>query len=407
MSLRGRKSWDGLVDDETHVNRHRKDKVMVRIISWHVFRQICFVTLLVAAVLVVGAWLTRSLKFVELIINQGASITRYLSLVYLLLPNLTVIVLPICVLLSVVYVFSKLTTDNEITIFKSCGFSNWQIAKPVLLFGLLAVVLAGYTNNIVVPKTTQRFREIKESIKNEFSSGVLKEGTFNYLHGATIYVQTHKLSDRLEGVFINTYDKHRNKTQTIVADEGYLATNDGEIKLVLLNGTSQEHDHEADKISFTFFKQLKYDLAHHFTSSASQAIDPFYEWSISELLNPPDDSLSARKKRKLHVEGHRRILNSIFNFTFAAISVAILLGGQIHRRGRIYRVLLPIVICLLLEIVALTLINLNARKSYTIYMAYGTVALATILSLIYLVMPGWVSKWGGIKSIRRGAYGDL
>jgi lipopolysaccharide export system permease protein len=374
---------------------------MIRIISWHVFRQICFVTLLVAAVLVVGAWLTRSLKFVELIINQGASITRYLSLVYLLLPNLTVIVLPICVLLAIVYVFSKLTTDNEITIFKSCGFSNWQIAKPALLFGFLAVVLAGYTNNVVVPKTTQRFREIKQSIKNEFSSGVLKEGTFNYLHGATIYVQTHKLSDRLEGVFINSYDKRRQKTQTIVAEEGYLAAGEGEIKLVLLNGTSQEHNHKTDKISFTFFKQLKYDLARHFTSSAAQAIDPFYEWSISELLNPPDENLPSKKKRKLRVEGHRRILNSLFNFSFAAVSVAILLGGQIQRRRRIYRVLLPIGICLLLEIVALTLINLDARKSYALYLAYGTVAAVTVASLISLVMPSIGRVMWGFKQYQR------
>lgn len=383
------------------------DGLMIRLISWHVFRQISLVTLLIAAVLVVGAWLTRSLKFVELIINQGASVSRYLSLIYLLLPNLTVIVLPVCVLLAVVYVFSKLITDNEVTVFKSCGFSNWQIAKPALIFGLVAVVLAGYTNNIVVPKTTQRMREIKQSIKNEFSSGVLKEGTFNYVHGATIYVQTHKLSDRLEGVFINSYDKHRFKTQTIVADEGYLASSDGEIKLVLLNGTSQEHNHQTDKISFTFFKQLKYDLARHLTTSTVQAIDPFYEWSISELLNPPDDSLSSRKKRKLRVEGHRRILNSLFNFSFAAISVAILLAGQIHRRSRIYRILLPIAICLVVEILSLTLINLNARKSYVIYLAYGTVGFVTFISLLSLIMPNIRSMWSFKQARKRGLNGNL
>ncbi|HXF90944.1 MAG TPA: LptF/LptG family permease [Candidatus Nitrosotenuis sp.] len=380
---------------------------MVRLISWHVFRQITFVTLLIATVLVVGAWLTRSLKFVELIINQGASITRYLSLIYLLLPNLTVIVLPICVLLAIVYVFAKLITDNEVTIFKSCGFSNWQIAKPALLFGLAALLLAGYTNNVIVPKTTQRFREIKQSIKNEFSSGLIKEGTFNYLHGATIYVQTHTLNDRLEGVFMDSFDKKRQKTQTIIAEEGYIASFEGEIKLVLLNGTNQEHNHKTGKISFTFFKQLKYDLGPHFTPSAAHSINPFYEWSISELLNPPDDDLSSKKRRKLRVEGHRRILNSLFNFAFAAIAVAIMLAGQIQRRGRLYRVLLPIAICLFVELAALTLINLNARKSHMIYLAYGLVGGVTLISLVSILMPNLRSIGSIRQSQRRESHGHL
>jgi lipopolysaccharide export system permease protein len=359
----------------------------MRIISKHIFRQLALVTLLIAAVLVVGAWLTRSLKFIELIINQGASVSRYLSLVYLLLPNLTVIVLPICVLLAVVYVFSRMITDNEMTIFKSCGYSNWQIAKPALYFGIAAVILAGYTNNIIVPKTTQRFREIKQTIKNEFSSGLIKEGTFNYLHGATIYVRTHTLSDRLEGIFINSFDKKHNKTQTIIADEGYLASSDGAIKLVLLKGTSQEQDHATQKVSFTFFKQLHYDLAPHFTTSAVQTLDPFSEWSISELLNPPDPTISARKKRRFMVEGHRRILNSLFNFSFVAIAVAILMGGQIQRRGRFYRTVIPIIVCMLIELVALMLINLNARKLYAVYFAYGIIGSATFISLLSLLLP--------------------
>lgn len=63
--------------------------------------------------------------------------TRYLAMVWLLLPNLTSVVLPVCTLLATVYTLYKLTADNELVVYKSVGLSNIQIAAPFILWAVL------------------------------------------------------------------------------------------------------------------------------------------------------------------------------------------------------------------------------------------------------------------------------
>ena len=55
-------------------------------ISWYIFRQLGWGTVLVALVLTLIVWLTQSLRFVDMIVNRGLPGSTFFYLTLLLLP---------------------------------------------------------------------------------------------------------------------------------------------------------------------------------------------------------------------------------------------------------------------------------------------------------------------------------
>jgi len=51
----------------------------------------------------------------------------------LILPSLLVIILPIAFFFATLYALSKLSSDSELVVMASAGFSRAQLAVPVLL----------------------------------------------------------------------------------------------------------------------------------------------------------------------------------------------------------------------------------------------------------------------------------
>jgi lipopolysaccharide export system permease protein len=183
---------------------------MPKIISRHSFLHVAITTIILTIVLVFGAWLTQSLRFIEVIIEKDVSMTRYLAMVWLLLPNLTSVVLPVCTLLATVYTLYKLMADNELIVYKSIGLSNLQIATPFITWGVLMTVFCAGLNNYWGPKSNERFYNIRGEISREFSSGLLRDGVFNRIKDTVIYIGSHTDSGQLEGVYIHERQKTTN-----------------------------------------------------------------------------------------------------------------------------------------------------------------------------------------------------
>jgi len=117
----------------------------------HIFKYLLTSLAFLATVLTTGVWLTQSLRFVEIIVNQNVSIGGYFTLVGFLIPDLIAIVLPICILISVLFTYNKLIADHELSIFRTCGLSNWRLARPALILAFLMACLVAFINIYFVP----------------------------------------------------------------------------------------------------------------------------------------------------------------------------------------------------------------------------------------------------------------
>ena len=93
---------------------------------------------------------------------------------------------PIAALVATLLSLGLLSRNREIIALKSCGVSQWQIAKPFLFVGcLLSVGLWGW-NEVVVPHSYRQSRYINLQIKKKIPKPVFRESGFWY-HGENAF----------------------------------------------------------------------------------------------------------------------------------------------------------------------------------------------------------------------------
>lgn len=369
---------------------------MSRIVSRHIFIHVAITTVILTFVLVFGAWLTQSLRFIEVIVEQNVSIGRYLSMVWLLLPNLASIILPICTLLATVYTLYKLISDNEMVVYKAVGLSNIQIAIPVIIWGILMTGICAVLNNYLGPRANEQFYGIRNEITKEFSSGMLREGVFNKLKDAVIYVGAHTDSGQLEGIYIYGKEQPNVPGFTIYAQHGFLHHENERDVLYLFNGNRQTINPAQKTHSIAYFNEFKYDLDAY--RNVAEKVKIHMTYSFFHLVNPPVD-VGASMRVKMLVEAHKRLLNPLFVIVFVLFSSMVLLSGQQQRHGRWKRIVSGIGFSLLLELAVLGILNTLAKNSYAILLSYLVTFIFGGVSLVLLIKPEWVSS-----IVRRRAY---
>lgn len=393
---------------------HEKETFLyMSLVTRHILKYLFTSLIFLATVLTTGVWLTQSLRFIDVIVNQNVSIGGYFSLVGFLIPDLVAIVLPVCILISVLFTYNKLIADHELSIFRTCGLSNWRLARPALILALFMACLVAFINIYLVPISFRHLRDMEYQLRNEFSSSFVQDGMFNTLRGITVYARTRAVNGDLDGVFIHSIGQGLNPSQprrnpfTIVAQHGTIVEKEGKKSLLmLLNGTRQEKDEKTGKVSFFHFKTLTYDLDQLATNIQERIIKP-YERSLTDLLNPPDaDILPLATKAQLLSEGHQRLLPPFLVILFTLIGLSTLLPQELNRRGRQKRIALAIGLATSIHIGLISLINLNSRWSITIPLAYGTILLIGLISLIILekqTLRAWWRQYN-LEKIGKGAY---
>jgi lipopolysaccharide export system permease protein len=90
---------------------------------------------------------------------------RPLEILYyygLVLPPVIVLILPACLLLAMLYSLSNLTRHSEITAMRAGGVSIYRIVMPFIGVGIMATLLSGLLNEVVVPDSAYRAKQFLE-----------------------------------------------------------------------------------------------------------------------------------------------------------------------------------------------------------------------------------------------------
>lgn len=338
----------------------------VSIITKHLSRQLILAILGLTVVLSFITWLTQSLKFLELIANNGITPFRFMQIIALLLPSLTVVILPICCLVATVFIIHKLIGENEIVIYQAGGISLVQIIRPFLIVGFILASFSWWLANSVAPKSTDKFSALKNTLSHEFSAGVIRDGTFSKFKDLTIYVQDRLDGDKLHNVFL--YRKEANNTEmSIFAENGQVIASNGRIYLQLFNGCRQVHSQNLEDNKAFFFKEFLYDL--NILSQEGVASISGVPFSMSQLLRPSMD-IPDSSRSKMMIEAHKRIIGSFLVFLFVLHGAALLLTSPYKRGGNNKIALLAVTSGILLQIVLYVLINLLSKSLFSLFIAY-------------------------------------
>jgi len=365
--------------------------------SRYLLRNLVVATFCVTAGLAAAIWMTQSLRLVELVVEGGAPLSVFLRLALLTFPTFLALILPIGLMVAVLFTYNRLILDSELVVMRAAGMGPLALARPALLLALI-VTLACYALTLYVAPAAQRelIRQ-RQQIRTEYSTVLLREGTFNDLgEGLTIYVRERRGDGELTGLVIHDVREPGVRT-TVVADRGLLLDVEGSPRVVVFNGTQMKF-HSADaRLEWLEFARYTVDL-----QMLRQGLQPRWpdprERTVQELITISQDPLDRQFAHRLRAELHSRLAMPLLSLAFTAVSLMALLSGEFSRRGQARRIVMAGFAGLALESAVLGVANMVGKSPPLTPLLYVIVLLPVAAALWHL---------GTARPFRRGLRSPL
>ena len=231
----------------------------VRILSRYVLRQHVAPLLFALAALTCFLLIQQVAKQLGNLVGKGLPWSIILQVFALSIPFIVATTLPMAVLVAVLYAFTHLAADHEITAMKAGGVSVGRLLAPVLGGATGVAILAFLWNDQVLPQSNHRLRMLLVDIQRKKPSFTLREQVINevvagqfFLRAARIDPATNRLKD------VTIYDlEDAERRRIISADSGRMAYTPGgrDLYLTLLDGdTRQVNRTEPAQFNRTFYR---------------------------------------------------------------------------------------------------------------------------------------------------------
>lgn len=366
----------------------------------YMFRQLVWWTIVVSASLTCIVWLTQSLRFVEMIVNTGLSVTTFVTFTLLLLPSFLSLIGPIAVFAAVMFTYTKMLNDSEIVILRATGMSPLKIGRPAIVLASLVMML-GYLNSIyLMPATFREFKDLQREFRSELSSLFLQEGVFNpVVDGITVFIRERSESGQLYGIIIHD-ERIPEKPVTMMAEQGAIVTSDKGPRVLMVNGNRQEVREDDGRLSLLYFDRYTFDLSALNKTEINLWREP-RERFLHELFFPAEQANKIYNYRELRMEGIFRLSSPLLYLAFSAIGLALLLGGDFNRRGQFLRILTAVCCVTAIQVVVLSMKNLGEKNPALEPVMYLLPMIATVGFLVVMIAsrPRTASRKSGQKNV--------
>jgi len=179
-------------------------------------------------------------KFGDLV-GKGLSWQTITEFFLLSIPFTVAMTLPMAVLVAVLYAFSRLASENEITAMKAGGVSTRALLKPALIAATLLAVFMLWFNDQLLSRANHELATLQIAILRTKPTFALKPQVINAVKESQLYLRADRIdqdeSGRMGGVTI--YDvSDPMRRRSIYADSGTLrfAPNKKDLVLHLYKG---------------------------------------------------------------------------------------------------------------------------------------------------------------------------
>jgi lipopolysaccharide export system permease protein len=362
-----------------------QSRLILNRIDHYILNQLVLALALVTTGLVALIWLTQSLRFIQIIVNRGLSPLVFVKLTLLLVPSFVATILPITCFIVVLFVYSRLAGDRELTVMRAAGMSDAALARPALLVALVVMVVCYFLNIVLVPASLTAFRNYEFAIRNQIAAFLLEPGVFTPVSDhMTVYVQARGADNSLTGIIIEDA-RDPTSVATILARSGQLLlTNRGPL-VELVDGSREQVDAKTGQLDVLTFDRNVLSLA---DATKSNEMDPTdaSEAALPQLLHPAE-TLTPEEQSKWVVEAQRRLAGPIAALGYTLIGLVAVLGGMFRRHGGWLRPTAAVVAVTLLVALGLGVNNLAARSIALLPLIWLAVVVPAAAAAVLLFVP--------------------
>ena len=230
----------------------------------------------------------RAVSFLDLIVDNGYSVTNYFKYSMLNLFGIIPKFIPLAFLLSLTIFVSKHIQDSEFIILWTSGVKKSQIVNLLLYISILIFLIYLTLTVIVSPYFLNKSRQLLSNDQVNALLPTIKKNQFNDTFKNFTFFVDNKKDNEIENIFL--YDKgnslkglssneEETSYTTILAQRGIVRNN----KLLLINGqliSTKNNNADNDLVEF---EQMSINLTDLNTSTIKQP--KLQETSTIKLLN--------------------------------------------------------------------------------------------------------------------------
>jgi len=144
----------------------------MKILTRYIFKEMLGPTVLGFAFYTFIILMKNLFDFAGMIIKRSLPASTVARLLFLSLPHIIVLTVPMSLLFGILIAVGRLSSDSEIIAMRALGISTRTIYRPVFLFSFLMFLVNLYLMNFVLPRGNAEFAALRSEI---FTSQIEKE----------------------------------------------------------------------------------------------------------------------------------------------------------------------------------------------------------------------------------------
>lgn len=369
----------------------------------YILKSLSIATIFIALTLAAVILLTQSLRFLELVIESGASSSAFWILTLLALPRFFEIILPIALMAATVFLYNKMTMDSELVVMRANGVPPMALARPALIMALITTIVLWGMTMWVGPASLASMQQMRQVIKAQYSTLLFREGVFNAIvPGLTVFIRD-KEGGELKGMVIHDSRDAKAMPSTVIAKRGLVTSTDDGQQVLVYDGSRQTVNAETGVLERLNFERYSIDLPDGSGTVRQRWAEPD-ERTIWELLHPDKtDSRDVESKSDFFIEIHRRIASPLLAPAFVVIVLNFLLLGPVDRRGQFARIAMAIITTVSMQGLYLVTFNIALKNAWGLIPMYALVLVPLVLGLFMLSEAGEDFRRRMLYSDRRAA----
>lgn len=308
----------------------------MKIAHGYILREILPLFGITAAALTFIFLLNKIFLWMDLVLNKNVPFWDVFLLYVSVIPFFMAMTIPMSALVATLLAFGRLSSDLEVTAFKSSGVHLFHLVAPVLVFGLVLTGIMVFFNDRILPASNFLMKKVSYRIVKNRAHVAIKERVFiRDFEGCQIYIDRQERDGLLSDIKVFMKKSPQEPLQTVIARSGRLITNPETLQVYLRLNDGVATWNGSDR--YQTYNRLHFrNYLYHLNLSSSlanlaAAKKDFMEMDLGELRNEIVRTYhDPQRHRRLEVEYQKRL-----SLPFACLVVTWLSSilGLWFRRG--------------------------------------------------------------------------
>lgn len=297
--------------------------------------------------------MNQILQLSEIFITREVSFKAVLNFFIYLFPSILAFTIPMAILVGVLAGLSRLSSDTEITAFKTLGVSYKRLLRPVLIFSVCGWLLTSFLTLYLAPHANYKWvQNLSRSILGKIELNIEPHEFNESIPKTVLFIQDITHRNYWENVFVYFSDTPQ-EPKVITAKNGRLNffPKEKRATIELFEGVVHSYNlNQPQKYSITSFEHLEKELDVKNLYASLSDKKQVREKDIEELLNDikilksklkennssKNNSIVFTEKKRKYVS-HWIEVHKKFALPFACLMFALLalpLGTHTRKGGK-------------------------------------------------------------------------